>query len=80
VVGVLVRVQHAVDPPGPRGQELERSSGGVSTSRVLSFASSSAAVRDLRSRGSVEWHTAQSHPICGTPNEVPVPSSVSRIR
>jgi hypothetical protein len=31
------------------------------------------------SRGSVERQTAQSHPIWGTPNDVPVPRNVSRI-
>src|SRR5712692_2285217 len=32
--------------------------------------------RDRRSRGSVDRHTAHSHPIIGTPCEVPLPSSV----
>jgi hypothetical protein len=31
------------------------------------------------SRGSVDRQTAQSHPIWGTPNDVPVPRNVSRI-
>ncbi len=35
-----------------------------------------AAVRDRASRGSSEWHTAQSHAIMGTPCEVPVPRKV----
>ena len=30
-----------------------------------------------RSCGSEEWHTAQSHPMVGTPIEVPLPSTVS---
>src|SRR5579863_1194451 len=33
--------------------------------------------RVRRSRGSLEWHTAQSQPIVGTPIEVPLPSTVS---
>src|SRR4051794_4621901 len=33
--------------------------------------------RVRRSRGSVEWHTAQSQPIIGTPCEVPLPSTVT---
>src|SRR5205809_4385901 len=32
--------------------------------------------RVRRSRGSVDRHTSQSHPIIGTPCEVPLPSSV----
>jgi hypothetical protein len=33
--------------------------------------------RVRRSRGSVERHTAQSHPIAGTPCDVPLPSTVT---
>jgi hypothetical protein len=33
--------------------------------------------RVRRSRGSLEWHTAQSHPSVGTPIDVPLPSTVS---
>ncbi len=33
--------------------------------------------RVRRSRGSLEWQTAQSHPIVGTPIEVPLPSTVT---
>src|SRR5580658_966161 len=32
--------------------------------------------RVLRSCGSLEWHTAQSHPSVGTPIDVPLPSTV----
>ncbi len=41
--------------------------------------STSALVRVRWSRLSVERHTAQPQPICGTPIEVPVPSSSRRI-
>ena len=33
--------------------------------------------RVRRSRGSVEWQTAQSHPSVGTPIEVPLPNTVN---
>ena len=33
--------------------------------------------RVRRSWGSLEWHTAQSHPSVGTPIDVPLPSTVS---
>src|SRR5690349_23731192 len=37
----------------------------------------SAAVRVRRSRGSVDLQVRQSHPICGTPYDVPVPRNTS---
>ena len=56
-----------------------RSSGGVSIRMVAPSASTSAPERVRWSRGSVERQTAQSQPIWGTPNDVPVPRKVSRI-
>jgi hypothetical protein len=34
--------------------------------------------RKRLSRGSFDWHTAQAHPIIGTPDEVPEPRNVIR--
>src|SRR5215467_5110028 len=35
--------------------------------------------RVRRSRGSDEWHTPQAHPITGTPCDVPLPRTVTRM-
>src|SRR5947208_9449369 len=67
--------------PTPRPVSCSRSSGGVSMRmRFPASVSTSAPTRVRRSRGSVERHTAQPHPICGTPKLVPVPRNVSFIR
>ena len=52
----------------------ERKSGPQSMSRRRwSSVSSNAEQRERRSRGSEDVHTAQEQPICGMPDEVPVP-------
>ena len=53
------------------GLREPRSSGPGSSIRIDG--------RSRRSCGSVDRHTAQSHPIEGTPCEVPLPSTVTRI-
>ena len=55
-----------------------RISGVVSTSRLPSGKQKSTLGRVLLLRGSVELHTEQSHPIIGTPVDVPVPRKISR--
>src|SRR5438876_3959560 len=54
-----------------------RKSGVVSMSTVLPSYSTSTEGRVRWSRGSEEWHTAQSQPMVGTPIDVPLPSTVS---
>src|SRR5580698_3031127 len=54
-----------------------RKSGVESMSTVLPPYSIRTEGRVRRSWGSEEWHTAQSHPMVGTPIEVPLPSTVS---
>src|SRR5213078_3216879 len=63
--------------PTPAVTSCSRSSGGVSMRRRRPPDSISAAVRVRRSRGSDEVHVRQSHPICGTPYDVPVPRNTS---
>src|SRR5882762_2999459 len=62
----------------PAATSCNRSSGGVSIRRRLPWVSISAPVRVRRSRGSADVQVGQRQPICGTPNDVPVPSKVSR--
>src|SRR5438094_9827107 len=62
----------------PAANSWSRSSGGVSMSRRRPADSVRAAVRVRLSRGSVEVQVRQSHPICGTPYDVPVPRNTSR--
>src|SRR3569833_152823 len=54
-----------------------RKSGVVSTRTTWPSYSSMIEGHDRLSCGSVEWHTAQSQPIVGTPIDVPLPSTVS---
>src|SRR5438093_3346307 len=63
--------------PMPAVTSGSRSSGGVSMRRRRPPDSISAAVRVRRSRGSDDVHVRQSHPICGTPYDVPVPRNTS---
>ena len=74
---MLMGIEHRVDWPIPAASSCSRSSGGVSMSSARPPASTTAPERVRRSRGSGERHTAQAHPIWGTPNEVPVPRNVS---
>src|SRR3989454_4637195 len=62
----------------PAATSWSRSSGGVSIRSRLPRVSISAAVRVRRSRGSADVQVGQRQPICGTPNDVPVPSKISR--
>src|SRR5882762_7978605 len=62
----------------PAATSCSRSSGGVSISSRLPWVSINAPVRVRRSRGSADVQVGQRQPICGTPNDVPVPSKVSR--
>src|SRR5260370_29909622 len=62
----------------PAATSWSRSSGGVSIRSRLPLVSMSAAVRERLSRGSEDVHVEQRQPICGTPNEVPVPRKISR--
>src|SRR4029077_8709737 len=61
----------------PAATSCSRSSGGVSISTRRPWDSIKAAVRVRRSRGSVDVHVRQLHPICGTPYDVPVPRNTS---
>src|SRR2546425_9379739 len=63
--------------PMPAVTSCSRSSGGVSMRRRRPPDSISAAVRVRRSRGSDDVQVRQSHPICGTPYDVPVPRNTS---
>ena len=53
--------------------QARRISGGVSMRNAPPEAETQAPQRRRLSRGSDEVQTGQSHPICGTPTEVPVP-------
>ena len=68
--------RRAVTPPA---MSCRRSSGGVSIRIVAPSRLDHRADRVRLSRGSVERQTAQSQPIWGTPNDVPVPRKVSRM-
>src|SRR2546426_9938100 len=62
----------------PAATSWSRSSGGVSIRSRLPLVSMSAAVRVRLSRGSEDVQVGQRQPICGTPNDVPVPRKISR--
>src|SRR2546426_12377203 len=62
----------------PTATSCSRSSGGVSIRSRFPFVSINAAVRVRRSRGSADVQVGQRQPICGTPNDVPVPRKVNR--
>src|SRR5512146_1202482 len=61
----------------PSRRACSRKSGVVSMSTVRPPYSTSTEGRVRWSRGSGELHTAQVHPIVGTPMDVPLPSTVS---
>src|SRR5690242_12744576 len=62
----------------PAATSCSRSSGGVSIRSRAAPTSTSAADRVRLSRGSDEVQVRQPHPICGTPNDVPVPRNTNR--
>src|SRR5205823_10911772 len=61
----------------PAATSCNRSSGGVSMSRRRPPDSISTALRVRRSRASTDLQVRHSHPICGTPYDVPVPRNTS---
>ena len=91
VIGVAVGEEDRVDAADVVGQRLRAQvGGGVDQDRAhrarrtaIGGAPTCSSIRIdgrvRRSRGSVERQTAQSQPIAGTPCEVPVPRTVTRI-
>ena len=82
MIGVFVCEQHCIDSVDPISDQLQPQLRRRvdEKSRPAIPVSTNAPTRMRLSRGSGERHTAQPHPIWGTPKLVPVPRKVSLTR